>query len=299
MKKAQAAQFNWIFIMVAGAIILTFFIIFSIKFIDLQNKKTEFHIARNFDINIESLKTSTEEMYCDTEISDNCVSLGFQTNVNLECNNNQLNIILNNNIIHSLKDQTLFSPKKFKTKNMNFWIKKLKYPYYITNLIYLQPQNHKIYIKGDDVDIPLIFNVEKLTTINNIEKNSKVSFINIIPTQEEINYLKTNKIPYNIINNNKVQFEDEEIEINEELIMAAIFSDNKEIFKCNLKQIEQQHYKITQLYYNKANILKSENCNYNLIQNTLTQFTEPKEEIKELLIKQNQELLSQNCPVLF
>ena len=306
MKKAQGAAFNWIFIVLAGAIILVFFITFALNYTDIQNKKTEFTIARNFDSTIEVLKTSTEEMYCDTEISENCFSLGFVTKVNLICENKNLRMILNDNIAHDLQGQSLFAPTNFQTRHLDFWIKKFNFPYYSSNLIYMQPPNKKIYVIGEDLDFPIIFDIETLSSLpEDIEPNSKVSFVNTDVNPRDLEILRNKNINYNMIDNNQVTFDDgEEFKIfTEEMKIAAVFTDDSNLFKCNHDILLKQHYRVTQTYFKKANELKAQenpSCSYNLIQQTLSQFAqEPTKELAEALTKQNQNLISNGCTELF
>jgi len=40
-KRGQGVQFNWIFVIVAGAIILGFFVMFIFKFVELQEKRQD------------------------------------------------------------------------------------------------------------------------------------------------------------------------------------------------------------------------------------------------------------------
>ena len=73
--KAQI-QFNWIFVIIVGALILLFFTGFVIKYKELQEKKQEIILLNNFDEALKSLersgfKTSTS-LNLFKEIKVNC-----------------------------------------------------------------------------------------------------------------------------------------------------------------------------------------------------------------------------------
>ena len=58
MKKGEV-YFNWIFILVVGAVFLAFFTGFAIKYKDLQEKKTEIIFLNNLDVALTNLQSSS------------------------------------------------------------------------------------------------------------------------------------------------------------------------------------------------------------------------------------------------
>src|SRR3989344_3256328 len=56
--KKATIQFNWIFILIAGAIFLAFFVTFAFRYASLQESRTQLEILQNLDIAIANLQAS-------------------------------------------------------------------------------------------------------------------------------------------------------------------------------------------------------------------------------------------------
>ncbi len=320
MKKAQGAQFNWIFVILAGGIILGFFVLFTAKFVDLQQQKANFLVAKNIENNIQILKTSSTDLYCESGADENCFSLGEKTKLEFYCQDGNNKLRINNKLDHDLKGETLYAPTALATKDLDFWVKPWNYPFHIANFVFINSPDKRFYIIFDQstsdfvnlLDIPVIFKIEKIPSskINSILPNSRVLFITAAePPESVVSSLKSKKIASSFINieKNKLKFYDaEEKEIDyfgEAELLGSIFSDSTFNFLCNQVQGKKQLSQISQIYQQKARLLSqfsSPSCFYVQIHNTLKQFSEnPTEELKELLIKQNQDLISSGCKEVF
>lgn len=320
MKKAQGAQFNWIFIILAGGIILGFFVLFTAKFIDLQQQKGNFLVAKNIENNIQILKTSSTDLYCESGADESCFSLGEKTRLEFYCQDDRNKIRINDNLDHELKGETVYAPSKLFTKNLDFWVKPWNYPFHISNFVFIATPDSKFYIVFDQstsdfvnlLDIPVIFKIEKIPSlkVNSIQPSSRVIFITASePPASVVSALKSKKVISSYINieKNKLKFYDEEEKeidyFGEVELLGSIFSDSTSNFLCNQIEGKKQLSQISKIYQQKSRLLSqfsSPSCFYVQIHNTLKQFSENHtEELKELLTNQNEDLISAGCKEVF
>ena len=59
-KKGQGDQFNWIFIIIAGAVILGFFTMFIFRYIELEEKKQDIETVKFFSVGIISASSKVQ-----------------------------------------------------------------------------------------------------------------------------------------------------------------------------------------------------------------------------------------------
>ena len=80
MNKGQA-YFNWVFIIIIGAVFLAFFTGFAFKYKDMQEKKTEIIILNNLDTALTNLQgssfTTSTSIELPLDINVNCDDNGF------------------------------------------------------------------------------------------------------------------------------------------------------------------------------------------------------------------------------
>lgn len=320
MKKAQGAQFNWIFVILAGGIILAFFVLFTAKFIDLQQQKANFLVAKNIENNIQILKTSSTDLYCESGADENCFSLGEKTRLEFYCQDDRNKIRINDKLDHELKGETVYAPSRLLTKDLDFWVKPWNYPFHISNFVFIAAPDSKFYIVFDQatsdfvnlLDIPVIFKMEKITSskVNVVQPKSRVIFITASePPASVVSALKLKKVTSSFINIEKKKlkfYDEEEKEIDyfgEVELLGSIFSDSTSNFLCNQIEGKKQLSQISKIYQQKSRLLSqfsSPSCFYIQIHNTLKQFLEnPSEELKELLTNQNEDLISSGCKEVF
>ena len=124
MKRGQSEQFNWVFVLVAGAIILGFFVMFVFKYQDLQQKKLSVNVGKILDENIKLLETT--ELYLDDKEFD----LGLRVKIDFYCQDQENFFEINDYFEQKLKNIVLFfQGKKSKLakvleKEMNEYVKK-------------------------------------------------------------------------------------------------------------------------------------------------------------------------------
>ncbi|MDD5650891.1 MAG: hypothetical protein PHF86_10830 [Candidatus Nanoarchaeia archaeon] len=294
MKKAQM-QFNWAFVIIAGAVILGFFVTFTVKYIDTQNMKESAIISNDiynmlYNLQGSSFKTDLE------------VPLGITANLDFTCDR----MVINNFASESLKKQFIFSPKTMKTNTLNLWVQQWKYPFKISNLFYISPKEKKYYILYDEksapfvlsLDIPKRFNVEKITTMPNFE-DKNVRLISFTSKPGDIN-IEPNE-------NGKVTINNKEYPLfGMPLVYGALFSEN---YPCLIDKLLKRLSEIIDIYRTKADYLYTltPNCDYSQIKLTLSTLKSKVDsknynEIKNyitILNEQNTNLLGNNCQPLY
>ncbi|MEK6835863.1 MAG: hypothetical protein AABX55_02465 [Nanoarchaeota archaeon] len=273
-------EFNWIFVLVAGAILLTFFVWFAVKYKDIQEEKLNIEILTNLDNSLTNLQASSFTLIDEIKLP---------VELQITCND----LIVNDK--NYKNNNFIFSPSKLKNK-MLIWYEPFKMPFKIADFYYIISSDKKFFLiynnqdQEDYIDIliedlPEKFksNVIKSNTIGN-GKNIYFYNANVDATKILVNQ---NKI--NIITNNNYE------DVNNDLVYAAIFSDN---FDCVYTKLNQETNNIIKIYSDKAILLQSPNCNYIALRNELNNFklTNSKARTIETL---NKALSLQNCPALY
>lgn len=287
-KKAQAEQFNWIFVILAGSIILAFFMFFAFKYMALQEKREALTTARTIQESVELLKTG--ELYLDAEQ----FKLGQQTRIETTCLEQAQKIYINRLAEEEIEDAILFMPKDQTTTAFAAWTNAYKAPFQVTNVIYMAPQNKEIEIIYDEqtreqveaLEIPEVFKSKK----------------RMQATTEDVIYI-TSTAPANAkryinLRTNQVRIEGKEIATNNRaLALGALFTDDAEDYECLIKKAKEKQKLMVQLYTLKAGYLKTQypTCLYEELQRTLSRGEQSEKQLEE----QNAALLDNSCPLLF
>ena len=246
-RKGQSAQFNWVFIIFAGAVVLAFFAVFVFKYADLENKKTNIQILRTVDGNIEVLESSGEDMYCDTSISQDCLSLGLKSKLKYYCIENKSVIDINGEALE-LKDEVVFMPSSMHTRDLSFWIKSWDYPYHVANLLFITNPERKFYFVYDSqenkdyiesLEMPVIFNYEVVSK-SEFKGSNGIYFTNSMPS-EGLHVNEGNKIITFIKEGKQISY------IDDQLLVGAFFVDDFKTYKCGLERSINRLDKIFQI----------------------------------------------------
>ncbi|MEW6063468.1 MAG: hypothetical protein AB1571_03830 [Nanoarchaeota archaeon] len=284
MKKSQI-QFNWIFVIVAGAIILAFFINFGMKYIELQNKKLGVEVARGIENELDNLKTV--QLY--TELP-----LGINTKIEFNCDNFKVNDYASK----GLSDKIIASDKVIETKDLLLWTQEVYMPFKIGNIFYVADAKRKYifvydsnsfeFVKG--LEIPEIFNIEKTDE----EAGNAIYFTDsddgVVIKGREKGIVKVNgkEYPY----------------FNLPMLYAAIFSSD---YECILDKVIEKTGEMAELYGNKALYIKQQGCSYIGIKSTLDKLRDAVRkrdygkisDLTEQIGQQNKELYNKGCIPVF
>jgi len=291
-KKSQG-QFNWVFIILAGIIILAFFTNFTVKYIDLQNKKDNSKIAAGIDNQLLELQQGSSDLQTEIENVPTSYKFGCDT---MDVGNYQ----------RLLLDKFVFGPKKVDTNLLVIYMLKWNYPFRIANFFYISDKQPYYLIYNSDsenfvrsLDLPSKMNIQ-VTSVMPIQKGKKIIFTKN-PSGNEVQIIPKNGDWENgnvYIDNKKYPL------FGLPSIYAVIFSDN---YPCILDRTLEKYKVVLKVYQEKTLMLAQlkSNCNYDQIYARLKQMEtniDKKEydKLKEnvnLLIEQNKNL--DPCPLIF
>jgi len=130
MKKGFVVQFNLIFVIIVGVMVLAFFLFFTSKYIDLNQKKEAAEISNEMNNIMRGLRSTTQYKN---------LSVMFNFNYDLDCNT----LIINNKFSQDT-DSILFG-EDGSSKKLVFWSKEFRKPFRVDNLIFLINNNKKYY----------------------------------------------------------------------------------------------------------------------------------------------------------
>ena len=269
MKKGEM-YFNWIFIVVVGAVFLAFFTGFAIKYKDLQERKTEIIFLNNLDSALTNLQGSSFTTSTDIELP---------LNVNVDCDNK--------GYIFFIKEKNdidyLISSKELLKEKIHVWYKPYKIPFRVTNIYYL----------NDDSPVNVLTNNVEL--VNSLKEEMPDEFRN------KINVYSGNNLIINGDENRGTVFSDGKNVpyLGKEMLYAAIFSSNYSCFYNNMKE---EISKAISIHESKARVLARSGCNYNAIisrMNMLRYMGNADYSAVNSIEELNKDLISINCPGLF
>lgn len=310
MKKGQA-QVHWIFVIVAGSIILLFFVGFGFEYMKLQNTRLSSAVAMQFDNTINGLKIGEQYKIVDTSEE---ISASFNCD----------GVKINNNFNHKWEENIIFSPDKINSDKFMVWAKNINIPFGVDNIILISSGDYKIFIVESDYarnivsSIPKQFdnvqliNYEELSNINfdSYENTKIVSFddYDLDDYDDEAEIVKISKGDFGIIkiNNNEYEF------YGKAMIYGAIFSSDDN-FNCSSKKLFKKAALVSNIYYNKALYLQDccskSSCNYNNIASDLRIYSELfKQQILNLneinllsntIVSKNNDFFNKDCRVVF
>ena len=237
-KKAQTEQFNWIFVVLAGSVILAFFLFFTFKYMALQEKREAISIARTIQESIELLKTG--ELYLDAEQ----FKMGQKTRVEMVCENQEQNMYINRLAEEEIEDALVFMQKDQITEAFTAWTSAYKAPFQVTNVLYLAPAQQEIEIvydqqtkeKVEEIAFPEVFKIKKTMQATTPE----AVYMTSTPPTGKKRYI-------NLVTH-QVKIEGKEISTNNQVLaLGVLFTDDAANFECLIKKATEKQKKILQL----------------------------------------------------
>ena len=290
-KAALDVSFNWIFVLIAGAAILIFFMVL----ISSQKDRAEANIALTLKTNIKSVFSGaslSQDRQLDIDLPK--VNLVFTCDYS-SCSDFSISNsptcysqyeIGETGINEQTGSQIIFSPIKVSGKKLFTWTLPWNVPFFVTNFLFVSGTNsHYIFIDSSNSEILTIFNTfpEKmnkellpLDTLSSYapggSSNIKLIFVDydiesLSLPDSLISATSPDKInAINIISSSQVidfyYFENDRFYLGESLpylddaeIYAAIFSDNIEFYKCNMQKAMNRYHIITEVIQSRSNSL--------------------------------------------
>lgn len=290
MKKGQGVQFNWIFVIVAGIIILAFFATFAVRYKDLQTKKDNAEIARGIDNLFYGLSATTQH---------NSINAHWVFNFDLDCDE----FTINNDYIQHLDEKIVFGADEINTSNLFIWTKEFKKPFRVANLIYVIDPDQEYYLVGDSSilrDFPSELNINRIDSFTGDEKGVFVLFRDILGVnelKERGSVIQVEGDVVKFLNSGR-----EEVFFDEATLLAAIFSEDYDNYKCGFDKLIDKYDNMRKIYYGKSIYVDSlSNCDYGLIKGILRRTVNQNniDEFSDNLAQENDRLWYEGCEVIF
>ena len=298
MKKGIISPvFKYIFVLIAGAVILTFFVIFAVNMSSHGNLRISAEVAETIE---DSLKA-----YSSSLSSYKVLDTGSKVLIQIKSGK----IIVGD---YSKKTKLIiFAPEKLKGDKFHLWTQRLYYPYSIVNLFYITNLKDKYYLVYDQGTEEYVTDLkEKIYGLPNFEianirdvgkiKEGKVVFVTArreIPGVDKI-------ISVNVMNKEIDFGEDKSSYLEEYMLLGGIICGDKECYEEMKQQILDRIHKVSSVYLSKVNLIKESGCNYSPLLTNLnrmknTNDLEVLEEVKDALINANNNLQGDGCSELF
>ncbi|MBW2970949.1 hypothetical protein KY320_02185 [Candidatus Woesearchaeota archaeon] len=334
-------QFNWVFIFIAGSLILAVFV----GFVNKQSENAELKLGAQIVGNTNSIitqsyvtsdKSSVVTLVKPLEFRcvDSCNSFGCDSGFNIQ----------DTTVGWSTPVQVIFAPDLIDGREMVTWSKDWSVPFRVMNFLYLTSKDVRyVFIDtsstSDDKivdfydEMPKSLKAEKVpdpSTLKNLN-NYKVKLIyyDISTTPQLPNGLKSmpvgdvsavviessaSKIEFYKTLNTGFSLEGDAYYLGDAPIYGAIFSENMEMYNCNMKKALLRLGKVSDLYLDRVQDLQPEYsaCSsiYGNAINSLMEiknFGDPdklgslngmQQYISEVE-DQNQALMVHSCPVIY
>ncbi|MEM3374676.1 MAG: hypothetical protein QXE31_05670 [Candidatus Woesearchaeota archaeon] len=329
-KAAVEIQFNWLYVAIAGFFILLVFFTVANGIRKSAEKQQEYELLNYFDallVGVQDLENSESNI----SLSNMQLKIDSAKTGNDQCN---YYTIGKNAIKKENKFIPIFSPE---TINSQLFTNTLAWysPFKVTHFIYMTSSNHLYVYDDENIKKNLPSNI-KAKSLSNFQNQNYDSIRFIFLNTDPLNYnlpnairnFKDSKITAVKINFdlNKItyyqkkgfSFEEKGSSnfYDKETLLAAIYSDNKEAYECNLKKAITRLNKITKLLIKRAEKLSSsdllQSCDKNqyLIAKSLLEqieqitndgeisennFVSTKNQLKEL----NTNLMKKSCPSIY
>jgi len=256
-------QFNWIFILVSGAIILILFTGIVMNQKDTSKITTNTLILRNLVTILSSSEVSTGTTYS--------IKLP-KTKIKYECNKFSID-----GISKQIDGMNVFAPSALVSNNIISMTLDWNIPYKVTNLIYLtNPSIRYVFVSDNfakDIHDALPSGVSKdyynnLNAIKNKNDDEvRIVFFGQVPafpsslegakvTALGVNGVKDKgSVEFFDVEDNKFVNKGKSYYIRESILLGAIFSDDIEIYECVMKNVFEKLNVVSQVYERKTDSL--------------------------------------------
>ncbi len=286
-KRGQlATQFNWVFILIAGAIILMFFVSVSIWYKNQQEVKLAGVVVTELDSIFSTAKESPKTAKINRNFPD--------VDISFTCDPYACNYIgcpsgfSGGSVTTDTSAETIFTLEEINAQDMISWALTWELPYKVTNFLYLtNPRVRYILIYNTDSQsflgevnsllsendfiVKELINYEDYTDGDIVIDDKNDEFVRIISfvIQEE-----GEDIPYTIIqdfdedqrwdmiyvdgnsNVGYVYFEDETLPyLGLPMLIGAIYSETSDIYKCNAYKALNQLRLVSTVYHKRTDNL--------------------------------------------
>ncbi len=316
-KAAIGIQLNWIFVLIAGAVILMLVFAFVIK----QKRASQIKAADTLIKDIEMIASTTATL---KGISQQ-ISLP-RTKVGVECSEDCVCTINIKPLSKDFKEKQIFAPAGLSGVKAVVWTKEWEVPFRVANFLYITDMGVKYFLIYDESapsqkikglierQIPEIVNYEFIQASNladltdkgfafvkfiflgipvnsNVDRSFKKASAFVSIAESEITFLGKIPIPY----------------ISEAELFGAFFANDAGMYACNIEKAKLRLDFLIQIYIERAKELdrlaSAQNllCGYDRIIDELTAFSNDKNIFGHygLLKSLNEELAVKSCPLVY
>lgn len=269
-------QFDWIFVIIAGAVILLFFGMLVNKQRDVSEVRSQITFQKNLQtilVGAEVDKYTVNVVKVpDREIDYSCEGFSVAS-------------------LGAFKQRVTFAPDliKSKTRKMITWSLDWRVPFRVTNFLYVTSPEVKYYIVDDDdvtnedsiadqlfnllpdkLDKELIVNVNSASG----EGNYKVKFVFFTPLPRSLssNFDDVNAIYVNgdldgygtieFFEGNNLQSKGTSKYLKKEMLIGAVFAEDKEIYDCQVKKAKEILGRVAEVYAKRTEKIRSSTDDY-------------------------------------
>lgn len=286
-KKAQiTVQFNWIFILVAGAVILGFFTMMAVR------QKSSATVAINARV-----KENLASIFEGARLGSGTSSLirTSDIEINFICEDSGYSVYEVSGLTTQISSDVTFAPMELKGQNLVTWSYNWNLPYSIMNFLFISSTQSRyifLYDEGNagsvvlkeyiNDTIPNHFTADYYTDIGDIynlnDMNTRVIYLSMGVQANDLAFLreefldKGNKVsaisiipffsdaPYE---NGELRFYEEEIidsgsnafaesyYLGSASLFGAVFSDTKEYYDCNMRKAFRRLNYINNVFWEK------------------------------------------------
>ncbi len=267
-KKGFEIQFNWVFVLVAGAAILLFFTVFIYKQRTLSEVSTKTTILKSIEAIIIGAGVSTDT----TRIVD-------VPNANIEVECNRVSI---GGVSKQYQNLILFAPSLIKGDRLITQTLAFSLPYRATNLLYITSDKLRYIIIGDsefakEINKSLPSELKKefyesdafvasFRNLNNykvrfiIFENSVIDFPLALQNMQDSDVTalqisgdaKKGSINFYEKDGSTWQSKGNSLYIGKQALIGAVYSDTNESYECNMKHVFARLKLITKIYKDKT-----------------------------------------------
>lgn len=147
MKKAIAIQFFWVFVIIAGAIILAFFVSLTMKYKSLNEQKIAAELAQNFNTVI-AASLQAEGTVQNITIPNTGVKFDCTTGCNCR--------VYTGKSAKDYEDKIILAPAELEETDMTFWTEPFTTPFKGANILYITNPMTRYYIIGTETGTKII-----------------------------------------------------------------------------------------------------------------------------------------------
>jgi len=290
-KSALDVSFNWIFVLIAGAAILVFFIFL----ISSQKDKSESNMALTIKTNLKSVFSGaalSQDRQLDIDIP--AVNLMFTCDYS-SCSDFSISNsptclsqyeIGTTGINEPTGSQIIFASTEISGKKIFTWTLPWNVPFFVTNFLFVAgPNNHFLFIDSSEQEILNMFNTfpdkmnKELLHLDNLDSYSfgplphiQLIFMNSdmesleLPTKlitstdqdkiSAINILPQSQvIDFYYLDEGNFYLEESIPYLSDTEIYAAIFSSNADFYKCNMQKAMNRYHIISEIIKQRSDFL--------------------------------------------